>query len=122
MIALSCSGISKTYGIDTIIEDISFTINAGDKVGLIGVNGAGKTTLMKILSGIESKDAGDLFIAKDMSTGYLEQNTQINLNISAFDYCEEIFSDVFDIEQKMRALEAKMADVDAPDYQKTLNY
>lgn len=121
MIALSCSGISKTYGIDTIIEDISFTINAGDKVGLIGVNGAGKTTLMKILSGIESKDAGDLFIAKDMSTGYLEQNTQINLNISAFDYCEEIFSDVFDIEQKMRALEAKMADVDAPDYQKTLN-
>lgn len=121
MIALSCTGISKSYGIDTIIEDISFTINVGDKVGLIGVNGAGKTTLMKILSGIETKDTGDIFIAKDMSTGYLEQNTQINLNISAFDYCEEIFSDVFEIEQKMRALEAKMADVDAHDYQKTLN-
>lgn len=121
MIALSCTGIGKMYGIDAILEDISFTVNVGDKIGLIGVNGAGKTTLMKILAGIETKDEGEIFISKEMTTGYLEQNTQIDLNISAFDYCETIFEDIFDIEQKMRSLENQMADVNHPSYQKVLN-
>ncbi len=110
MIALSCTNISKAYGIDEIFEDISFTINAQDKVGLIGVNGAGKTTLMKILMGIESKDSGDIFIAKEMTVGYLEQNTNLDISASAFDYCEEVFKDVFEIEQAMRRLEHKMVD------------
>ncbi|HAS74917.1 MAG TPA: thiamine ABC transporter substrate-binding protein, partial [Clostridiales bacterium UBA8960] len=110
MIALSCTNLSKTYGIEPILEDIGFTINAFDKVGLIGVNGAGKTTLMKILMGIETKDSGDIFIAKDFSVGYLEQNTNLDISHSAYDYCEEVFSDVYDIEQKLRALELKMQD------------
>lgn len=110
MIALSCTNISKAYGIDEILEEISFTVNAQDKVGLIGVNGAGKTTLMKILMGIESKDSGDIFISKDMTTGYLEQNTNLNISESAFDYCEEVFKDVFEIEQEMRRLEQLMVE------------
>ena len=110
MIALSCTNISKAYGIDDILEDISFTVSARDKVGLIGVNGAGKTTLMKILMGIESKDSGDIFIAKEMTIGYLEQNTNLDISASAFDYCEEVFSDIFALEQEMRLLELKMID------------
>lgn len=108
MIALSCTGLNKTFGIDPILEDIGFTVNAGDKIGLIGVNGAGKTTLMKILMGIESKDSGDIFVAKDMTVGYLEQNTNLDITHSAYDYCEEVFSDVFDVEQNLRALEIRM--------------
>lgn len=108
MIALSCTGLEKSYGIDTILEDISFTVNVKDKVGLIGVNGAGKTTLMKILMGIESRDAGDLFIAKDMTVGYLEQNTNLDIHQSAYDYCEEVFSDIYELEQQMRSLEHQM--------------
>ena len=110
MIALSCTGLYKTYGIDPILEDIGFTVNAGDKVGLIGVNGAGKTTLMKILMGIESKDSGDIFVAKDLTVGYLEQNTNLDITHSAYDYCEEVFSDVFEVEQNLRALEIRMQD------------
>jgi ATPase components of ABC transporters with duplicated ATPase domains len=110
MIALSCTNISKAYGIDDILEDISFTVSARDKVGLIGVNGAGKTTLMKILMGIESKDSGDIFVAKEMTIGYLEQNTNLDISASAFDYCEEVFSDIFALEQEMRLLELKMID------------
>lgn len=121
MIALSCTDISKMYGIDPILEDISFTVNVGDKVGLIGVNGAGKTTLLKILAGIETKDSGEIFISKDMTTGYLEQNTQIDLNISAFDFCETIFEDVFEIEQRMRLLEHEMADINHPQHEKILD-
>lgn len=108
MIALSCTGLEKSYGIDTILEDIGFTVNVKDKVGLIGVNGAGKTTLMKILMGIESRDGGDLFIAKDMTVGYLEQNTNLDIHQSAYDYCEEVFSDIYELEQQMRSLEHQM--------------
>lgn len=108
MIALSCTGISKTYGIDSIFEDISFTVNAKDKIGLIGVNGAGKTTLMKILMGLEIQDAGEIYYAKDLTIGYLEQNTNLDIQDSAYAYCESIFSDVFTVEEQMRTLEARM--------------
>ncbi|MBF4694482.1 ribosomal protection-like ABC-F family protein [Fusibacter ferrireducens] len=112
MIALSCTNITKYYGIDCILDEISFTVNTGDKIGLIGINGAGKTTLMKILMGVTSKDSGEIFIAKDTTVGYLEQNTAIDLDISAFDYCEEVFSDIFEIENKMRSLEQRLAQSD----------
>ncbi|MBM7561353.1 ABC-F family ATP-binding cassette domain-containing protein [Fusibacter tunisiensis] len=108
MIAISCKDIQKIYGIDEILAGINFTINTGDKIGLIGVNGAGKTTLIKILTGIESKDAGDIFIGKDLTIGYLEQNTRIDSEISAFDYCASVFESVFELEHKMRALEQDM--------------
>lgn len=109
MIALSCTNISKAYGIDTILEDISFTASKGDRIGLIGANGAGKTTLMRILTGESSRDSGDLFISKEMTIGYLAQNTTIDMHISAFEYCLEVFEDVLDIELQMRALEKAMA-------------
>lgn len=108
MIALSCTGISKSYGVDAIFEDISFTVNAKDKVGLIGVNGAGKTTLMKILMGLESQDSGEIYYAKDLTLGYLEQNTNLDIQDSAYAYCEAIFSDVFAVEEQMRTLEERM--------------
>lgn len=121
MIALSCTNITKFYGIDCILDEISFTVNTGDKIGLIGINGAGKTTLMKILMGIESKDSGDIFIGKDTTVGYLEQNTAIDLDISAFDYCEEVFKDIFDIESKMRALEVRLGESDESTYKSLLD-
>ena len=109
MIAISCTNITKSYGIDTILDSISFTASAGDRIGLIGANGAGKTTLMRILTGEITKDEGDIFIAKDSTLGYLAQNTTIDMKISAFDFCLEIFDDVLELERQMRKLEAQMA-------------
>ena len=51
MIVLSCNNLYKSFGIDSILENICFSVNEGDKIGIIGVNGTGKTTLMKIISG-----------------------------------------------------------------------
>ena len=52
MIILSCNNLTKSFGVESILENISFTVNEGDKIGVIGVNGTGKTTLFKIISGI----------------------------------------------------------------------
>ena len=56
MIMLSCNNVTKNFGVDTILEDISFSVNEGDKVGIVGINGTGKTTLFKIITGIYGYD------------------------------------------------------------------
>ena len=57
---LTVHHVSKTYGIQPILADISFSINAGERVGLVGPNGSGKTTLLRILAGIEAPDSGSV--------------------------------------------------------------
>ncbi|MFA6949042.1 MAG: ABC-F family ATP-binding cassette domain-containing protein, partial [Eubacteriales bacterium] len=73
MIALSCDNISLSFGVEVILDKISFSINDGDKLGIVGVNGAGKSSLFKIITGEYSSDGGDVFISKDKSVGVLDQ-------------------------------------------------
>ena len=65
MIMLSCNNVSKSFGVETILEDISFSVNEGDKIGIVGVNGTGKTTLFKVITGIFPHDKGDIFTSKN---------------------------------------------------------
>ena len=71
MIVLSCKNISKSYGIDEILKDVTVSVNEGDKVGIIGANGEGKSTLFKILSKQIPYDDGEVFIDKNKTLGYL---------------------------------------------------
>ncbi len=80
MIVLSCNNLYKSFGIDSILENICFTVNEGDKIGIIGINGTGKTTLMKIISGEYGYDDGDIYTSKDCEIGYLQQNTNFLSN------------------------------------------
>lgn len=105
MIVLSCNNISKSYVVDKIIDSITFAINDGEKVGLVGLNGAGKSTLFKILSGQLSQDSGDIFISKDCRVGYLEQNAQMDSDKSIFDEVMEVFRPIIEMEAKLRTLE-----------------
>lgn len=70
---LSVNGISKSFGIKTLFDDVTFGIEKGDKTALIAANGSGKSTMLKILVGKESPDTGKIVYANDLKIGYLEQ-------------------------------------------------
>ena len=78
MIILSASDISLRFGVTTILENISFSVNEGDCLGIIGVNGAGKTSLFKIITGEYTPDTGSVYISKDKTVGILTQNVSID--------------------------------------------
>lgn len=72
---ISLENIKKSYGDKILFDDISFGINEGQKIGLIGVNGTGKSTLLKIIAGIDSADAGKITTKNKVKIEYLSQNT-----------------------------------------------
>lgn len=115
MIALSCNNLTKYYGVDRIIEDVSFTMSQGDRIGLIGRNGAGKTTLFKILTGQISSDSGTLYRAKETEIGYLEQIVPSSSAQTLLDFAMSIFSEMLSREAELRALEHDIADADPGD-------
>lgn len=101
MIVLSCNNVSKAYVVENIIENISFTVNDNEKVGLIGLNGAGKTTLFNILTQNSDADSGEIYIAKGRKLGYLKQNTTIDSNMSIMEEILTIFDDVIKLEERL---------------------
>lgn len=105
MIILSCNNISKAYVVDNVIENISFTINDNERIGLIGLNGAGKTTLFNILTGELDYDSGNIIIPKNKKIGYLKQNTKIESERTIYDEMLTIFDDVITMEKNIRQLE-----------------
>lgn len=105
---LSCNDIKKSFGVKNILSNISFNINEKDRVALVGVNGAGKSTLFKIIVGEISKDSGDINIPKNTKIGYFSQNLNLNENNSLFDELLTVFSQIINMEFKLRELEQKM--------------
>ncbi len=79
---LHVSHVSKSYGITTILDDVSFVLNRGERAGLVGVNGAGKTTLLRILAGIEQPDAGFARLDARATLGYLPQGLQLDESLT----------------------------------------
>lgn len=110
MIVLSCNNLNKSFGIDSILENVNFTVNEYDKIGIIGVNGTGKTTLFKIISGIYGYDSGDIYTSKDCEIGYLEQNTNFHSENTILEEVLEVFKDVIEMEKYLRDLEHKISE------------
>lgn len=82
---LSCQGLAKAFGAQTLFTNVTLMINAGDKVGLIGPNGSGKSTLLKILCGLEQADSGTVFVQKLLRISYLPQEDLFNEEASCID-------------------------------------
>ncbi len=77
--------LKKTYGIRNILDDITFTINEGEHIGLIGINGTGKSTLLKIIAGVEESDSGKLVVMNGVRIAYLPQNPVFQTDTNVLD-------------------------------------
>jgi macrolide transport system ATP-binding/permease protein len=106
---LSVAQVTKTYGPSQILNDISFVINAGDHVGLVGANGAGKTTLFRIITGEIDADAGQVTLASGAVLGYLPQQPPEPEGASVQDLVYEAVGELRQLETQLRDLETRMA-------------
>lgn len=108
MIVLSCKDICKSYGIRDVLKKVTFSINEGDKVGIIGANGEGKSTLFKIICREISQDSGEIFIDKNKTLGYLSQNLNLDTDKNIYEETLSVFDELINIENKLSTLEIKM--------------
>lgn len=112
---LSCQNINKAFGTDEILKNVSFTINDREKAAIVGINGAGKSTLLKIIVGEQSKDDGEVILAKGKTLGYLAQHQDLSSDKTIYEEVLEIKADIILLEEKLRKMEADMKHKDGED-------
>ena len=108
MIVLSAKDLTKAYGTDVILDKVSFHINDGDRVGIVGVNGAGKTTLLRILTGELPCEEGEFFVSSDTKTGYLRQDGGFDSQKTIIEEVDGIFGGFHAMEREMEKLLAEI--------------
>ncbi|BCC56926.1 MULTISPECIES: ABC-F family ATP-binding cassette domain-containing protein [Bacillus] len=108
MILLQVNALSKLYGAETILANIKLEVQTKDRIALVGRNGAGKSTLLKIIAGELSHDGGEIIKPKDVSIGYLAQNTGLETSLTIWDEMLTVFTHLQQMETKLRRLEQEM--------------
>ncbi len=108
MIDISVAQLSKSFGANEILKDISFEVQRGERVGLIGENGSGKTTLFKILMNELEYDAGEVHIAPDVRVGMIQQIPNYPPEMTVDAVLRTSFLHLDAIAQEMKRLEARM--------------
>lgn len=111
MILLQVQQLTKSFGAEPILSNIKLEVQTRDRIALVGRNGAGKSTLLKIISGQLSYDSGEIIKPKDLTIGYLAQNTGLESSRSIWDEMLTVFSEFQQMERKMRGMESDMADI-----------
>ena len=105
MSILTVSNLEKSYGTDLLFSEITFSIAAGQKLGLVGRNGCGKTTLLRILLGQERPDGGKVSLAAGRRLGYLRQEAPVHPEHTLLEEVQTVFA-------PLRAMEAQMQDLE----------
>ncbi|PGZ47118.1 ABC transporter ATP-binding protein [Bacillus anthracis] len=108
LILLQVNALSKLYGAETILANIKLEVQTKDRIALVGRNGAGKSTLLKIIAGELSHDSGEIIKPKDVSIGYLAQNTGLETSLTIWDEMLTVFTHLQQMETKLRRLEQEM--------------
>ena len=108
MILISAKDVQKSFGTHEVLKGVSFSLQKGEKMGLVGVNGCGKTTLMRIISGEAEADGGMVHKNRDLRIGYLRQVDDIALTDTVWEALLRVFEPVIAMERRLRELEAQM--------------
>ncbi|MBI5021994.1 MAG: ATP-binding cassette domain-containing protein [Ignavibacteriales bacterium] len=109
---LSLDHISIQFGGRTLFDDVSLTIGAHDRIGLVGSNGTGKSTLLKIIAGINQSDDGIISKARYVTVGYLPQDGVIASGKSLYKEVETAFEDIMLIQEEIEEAHQKMSIID----------
>ncbi|MGJ7923202.1 ABC-F family ATP-binding cassette domain-containing protein [Neobacillus sp. LXY-4] len=110
MILLQVNQLNKFYGADLILSNIKLEVQTRDRIALVGRNGAGKSTLLKIIAGHMSYDSGEIMKPKEVTIGYLAQNTGLESTLSIWEEMLTVFESLQNLEQKLRHFELQMSD------------
>lgn len=113
MTILNSDNISLSFGDKIILENISFGLNEGDRLGIVGVNGAGKSSLIRILSGEYSATSGDFYIAKDKTIGVLSQDAAPDGELPLIEEAYKAFPELIEAEKRLDALHAEASNGEA---------
>ncbi len=105
---LQADGLTKSYSTRVLFHDVSFKVNEGDRVGIVGVNGAGKTTLFRILTGKEEYDSGYLTREKGLTVAYMEQYSEFTSGKTAYEEVLTQFSSLLEQEAELEQVNARL--------------
>jgi macrolide transport system ATP-binding/permease protein len=108
---LNVINLSKSYGPNLVLSNISFSLEKGGRAGLVGANGAGKSTLLKILAGLERRDTGDIFVNPPAATGYLPQNLPGYTGLSIYGLLQQSAGNLKQMETRMHQIEQSMSTI-----------
>ncbi|MDR1135457.1 MAG: ABC-F family ATP-binding cassette domain-containing protein [Clostridiales Family XIII bacterium] len=109
MTILSANEITKLYGTETVLSHVTFHVNRGDRIGIVGGNGAGKTTLMNILTKQAAFDEGELYIASGLNVGYLKQGGNFDPERTVDEEMLNVFAELVAMENEMDDLLKEVA-------------
>lgn len=104
MIVLSCDSISKSFGPEPVLANVSFDIRQGEQVGLVGPNGTGKTTLLNILTGLLEPDGGRVFRPPSVRLGYLKQQADFPDGATVSDAARDALAHLADLNEESERL------------------
>lgn len=107
---ISASNISVYFGGQELFDDVSFMVNKGDRIGLVGKNGAGKSTLLRILSGEQKPNEGSISTPNDSTIGYLRQDLEFEEGRTVQEEAEQAFQEIKKLEQAINAINLEMSE------------
>ena len=107
---LNVNNLAINYGFNTLFDDVSFSLNEGESISIVGPNGCGKSTLLKIIAGIEKADKGQVSIKKGAKVSYLDQTgASRDDNRIVYDILKESFGSLYELENYIKEVEQKMS-------------
>ncbi len=117
---LAATNLKHAFGTDIILEGVSLSIEAGERVGLVGRNGQGKSTLMKALTGLLKPDSGSVIIQRGCRAGYLHQDPNLNREETLRDAAEGAFAELHSLHQQLHEVYDRMAEASDAELDKLL--